>query len=181
MRLLVDENFPRPVVIALRELGFEVTCVAEDAPGGLDEEVLARCDDTRMTLLTLDKDFGELVFRRGLPAGGGVILFRIEAESLEQFTEIALAALRSRTDWSGFFTVVRESIIHSRIVVDRREFSNISIDQTNVGGVTSVSRCRPSAPSMESRFECFSTITHRRIFMLGWVNSKLRSTSVRWR
>jgi hypothetical protein len=61
--------------------------------------------------LTLDKDFGELVFHRGFPAGSGVILFRVEAESPSHFTRIALAALRSRGDWSGFFTVVESDRI----------------------------------------------------------------------
>ena len=106
MKFLADENFPRPAVRALREQGIEVAWVSEDCPGSIDEDILARCTNHQLTLLTLDKDFGELVFHRGLPAECGVILFRVDAESPSQFAEIALAALRSRDDWSGFFTVV---------------------------------------------------------------------------
>jgi len=106
MKFLADENFPRPAVHTLREHGFSVTWVAEDSPGSVDEDILARCAAQNLTLLTLDKDFGELVFRRSLPAECGVILFRVDAESPAQFAEAALAALRSRDDWSGFFSVI---------------------------------------------------------------------------
>ncbi len=106
MKFLADENFPRPTVRALREQGLDIAWVSEDSPSSIDEDVLARCTSEKLTLLTLDKDFGELVFHRGLPSECGVILFRADAESPSHFTEIALAALRSRDDWSGFFTVV---------------------------------------------------------------------------
>ena len=106
MKFLADENIPRPAVRALREQGFDVAWVSEDSPGSIDEDVLARSTSEKLTLLTLDKDFGELVFHRGLPAECGVILFRVDAESPSHFTKIALAALRSKDDWSGFFTVV---------------------------------------------------------------------------
>jgi predicted nuclease of predicted toxin-antitoxin system len=114
MKFLADENFPRPTVHALRENGFDIAWVTEDSPGSPDEDVLARCAHNQFTLLTLDKDFGELVFRRGLPAECGVILFRVDAESPAQFTEIALAALRSRDDWNGFFSVVGGGRIRMR-------------------------------------------------------------------
>ncbi len=114
MKFLADENFPRPTVHALRENHFEIAWVTEDHPGSRDQDVLARCAQNQSTLLTLDKDFGELVFRRGLPAECGVILFRVDAESPAQFTEIALAALRSRDDWNGFFSVVGGGRIRMR-------------------------------------------------------------------
>lgn len=75
MIFLADENFPRPAVVSFRERGFDVSSIAEDAGGVADELVLARCVAEKRTLLTLDKDFGELVFRHGLPSGCGVILF----------------------------------------------------------------------------------------------------------
>jgi predicted nuclease of predicted toxin-antitoxin system len=71
MTFLADENFPRPTVYALRENGFEIAWVTEDSPGSPDQDVLARCAHNQFTLLTLDKDFGELVFRRGFPAECG--------------------------------------------------------------------------------------------------------------
>jgi predicted nuclease of predicted toxin-antitoxin system len=106
MRFIADENFPRPAVVALRSSGHEVISVAEDMAGASDHDVLLRCAAEDSILLTLDKDFGELVFRQSIPATNGVILFRIQAPMLEQFIEVALAVVRSRADWAGHFTVI---------------------------------------------------------------------------
>ena len=73
MRFLADENFPRPALEALRKAGWEVFSIAEDCPGISDEEVAALCASQLRILLTFDKDFGELIFRRGLSAGSGVV------------------------------------------------------------------------------------------------------------
>jgi hypothetical protein len=81
MRFLADENFPRPALLALRKAGWDVLAIAEECPGVPDEDVAALCEDQRRILLTFDKDFGELVFHRGLPAGSGVVLFRIPPDS----------------------------------------------------------------------------------------------------
>ena len=41
MRILADENFPRPAVKALREAGWDVLSIAEERPGISDDEVAA--------------------------------------------------------------------------------------------------------------------------------------------
>ena len=114
MRLLADDNVPRPAVWALRGQGLDVVSVSEESPGSTDTEILARCANERLTLLTLDKDFGELVFHRSLPAECGVVLLRLETESLSEFCNAVLAALQSRDDWTGFFTVVSNDRIRMR-------------------------------------------------------------------
>jgi hypothetical protein len=77
MKFLADENFPRPAIRALRKAGWDVFSIAEECPGIPDEDVAALCAGQQRILLTFDKDFGELVFHRGLPAGSGVVLFRV--------------------------------------------------------------------------------------------------------
>ena len=114
MKFLADENIPRSAVQALREHGFEVAWVSEGNAGSTDEDVLARCTAAELTLLTLDKDFGELVFHQGLLAESGVILLRVEAESPSEFCNVVIAALQSRDDWGGFFTVVSRDRIRMR-------------------------------------------------------------------
>ena len=115
MRFLADESFPRSTVRLPRERGFELAWVSEDSAGSTDAEVLTRCTRDNLTLLTLDKDFGELVFHLGLPAECGVLLFRVEAASPTIFSEVVLAALRSRDDWSGCFAVVTRNRIRIKI------------------------------------------------------------------
>ena len=94
MRLLADENFPRPAVVALREAGVDVLWIAETGSGMSDDEVLAQCIATHRTLLTFDKDFGELAYRRSLPSGCGIILFRITPQTPDEVAALAVAATR---------------------------------------------------------------------------------------
>ena len=114
MRLFADENFPRPAVAALREAGLDVLWIAETNPGAPDDEVLAQCISTRRTLLTFDKDFGELAYRRGLPSDCGIILFRLTPQTPEEVAAFALAAIGSQPSWAGYFSVVTRQKIRMR-------------------------------------------------------------------
>jgi len=114
MRILSDENFPRPALDALRDAGWDVFPVAEECPGVSDEDVAALCADQERILMTFDKDFGELVFRRGLPAGSGVVLFRITPDSPAEAADFALALVESRPDLRGCFCVVTRNRIRVR-------------------------------------------------------------------
>ena len=80
MRFLADENFPFPALAVLRDRGHDVSWVAEGHAGSADEVVAAICDLEERVLLTFDKDFGDLVFRRGLSSGSSVVLLRIIRE-----------------------------------------------------------------------------------------------------
>lgn len=74
MKLVADESVDRPVVEALREAGHAVHAIAEVSPGVRDEVVLETAAGLGAVLLTADKDFGELVFRRRLSSAGVVLL-----------------------------------------------------------------------------------------------------------
>ena len=115
MTFLADENFPRPALLALRKAGWDVFSIAEECPGVPDEDVAALCEDQRRILLTFYKDFGELVFHRGLPAGSGVVLFRIPPDSPEKAADVALALVQSQPDLAGLFCVVTRDRIRIRI------------------------------------------------------------------
>jgi len=52
-----------------------ILAIAESAPGTPDDKVLANADAAGVLLLTADKDFGELVYRRQM-AHCGVMLLR---------------------------------------------------------------------------------------------------------
>lgn len=109
MTFVTDESFPRPALAALRNAGWEVFSVAEECPGISDEEVAALCSQSERVLLTFDKDFGELVFHRGLSAGSGVVLFRFIPESPEEVADAAVALLQSQPDLRGTFALSHES------------------------------------------------------------------------
>ncbi len=77
MRWLVDECVDAGLVSRLRATGHDVVYMAEIAPAASDAEVLTRAQIEGRVLLTEDKDFGDLVFRRhqSMP---GVVLLRID-------------------------------------------------------------------------------------------------------
>lgn len=111
MRLLADESFPADAVTALRTQAHDVVWIRTDAPGTPDAAILSRAVMEDRILVTLDKDFGYLAFRAGLPASCGVILFRIRASSPARVSELAVAALASDLGWRGHFAVVEEDRI----------------------------------------------------------------------
>ena len=109
MRILANENFPGPAVEALRGKGHDVLWARTDMPGAQDETVLKRAQAEGRLLVTLDKDFGELAFRWGLPATCGVVLFRVSLPGPEAATRRIVEVLESRTDWHGRFAVAEEN------------------------------------------------------------------------
>lgn len=114
MRLLANENFPGLAVVALRHPGHDVAWIHEDAPGTADGEVLRRGQAENRILLTFDKDFGELAFRRGADASAGIVLFRITLSSPEQAADLAVLALAAERTWAGHFAVVEDDRVRLR-------------------------------------------------------------------
>jgi predicted nuclease of predicted toxin-antitoxin system len=111
MRILANENFPREAVETLRARGHDVLWARTDSPGSPDSRVVDRAASERRILITFDKDFGELAFRRGLFSPAGIILFRIKAPSPALAAQVAVAVLEGRTDWAGHFSVIEEGRI----------------------------------------------------------------------
>ena len=77
MRWLADECVTVSLVRELRGAGQDVLYIAEFAASLSDVEVIALAFREGRLLLTADKDFGELVFRRG-QAVPGLVLLRID-------------------------------------------------------------------------------------------------------
>ena len=66
MKLILNENMPATVVRTLRDRGHDVLAVKEMLRGAEDPTILARAQAENRIVVTQDKDFGELAFRRGL-------------------------------------------------------------------------------------------------------------------
>jgi predicted nuclease of predicted toxin-antitoxin system len=118
MRILANENFPGEAVKALRARGHDVFWARTDSPGSPDSEIVARAAFESRLLITFDKDFGELAFRRGLSSPSGIILFRIKARSPAHITQITVAVLEGRTDWAGHFSVIEEGRVRMTALPD---------------------------------------------------------------
>jgi predicted nuclease of predicted toxin-antitoxin system len=84
-------------------------------PGLTDEAVLARANEKNALLLTSDKNFGELVFREGKLACGGVVLLRLADLLPERKAQVTLKAFRERgKDFALGFGVVSPGTIRIR-------------------------------------------------------------------
>ena len=114
MKLCANENVPGDCVAALRQGGHDVLWIRETARGSPDESVLAISRSEGRLLITFDKDFGELVYRRGAEASCGVVLFRLRKPSPDFVAKRVTKILESRADWEGRFSVVDEHSIRMR-------------------------------------------------------------------
>ena len=100
MRILVDENMPGRAIALLRAAGHEVSWARENRRGGADPSLLELANREERTLITYDRDFGELVHKRHLPAPFGVILFRIH-QDMPRNTRAEFIA-RNATVWDSW-------------------------------------------------------------------------------
>lgn len=75
-RVVVDENIPRQLVVALRDAGLDVIDASAFALGGTDEALLALAHRERAILVTGDLDFPRLIFAEGQPPPLALIVER---------------------------------------------------------------------------------------------------------
>lgn len=114
MRIVDDESVDTRIVDRLRLGGYDVLAIVESAPGAADAWVLGNADAAGALLLTADKDFGELVYRRRM-AHCGVILLRQTGLSIDRRADAILAVLQSHaTELPAAFTVVAPDSVRIR-------------------------------------------------------------------
>lgn len=114
MILYCDEGVDRDVVAQLRALGFETHYVAELSPRLPDELVLQEANSLGALLITMDKDFGELVFRMG-QISTGVLLVRLHELTPGERAEVVCAAvLAHQEELAGAFSVLSASKLRIR-------------------------------------------------------------------
>jgi predicted nuclease of predicted toxin-antitoxin system len=95
-------------------IDFEQRDVAELSPSTRDEDVLAMANDKKAVLITNDKDFGELVFRRRL-INSGVVLLRLGGLSDSGKADlVSIAVTDHGHELDGAFTVVEPGLIRIR-------------------------------------------------------------------
>lgn len=109
LKYLADENLGIRVPVFLRSLGLDITSIAEDYPGASDIQVLKLANTQDRILITLDKDFGELVYKERL-IHPGIIFLRLKDESIKNKMHVLRRVLKSNKNYYGKFTVLRQKI-----------------------------------------------------------------------
>jgi len=118
VRLMANENFPRRLVVALRQAGHDVTWVRETHRGLTDAEILGvACGDARI-VATFDKDFGTLAFETGVPAPAGIILVRMDPASRSLVPRV-LTALECPCQWQEHLATIEPHRIRLRALPRR--------------------------------------------------------------
>ena len=106
MRFLLDENVPRSLAGALVQRGHDALPIPERLRSSADTKVLAHAARSQRILVTLDTDFGTLVFvtrRRPPPA---IVLLRLPAAELVERVDAVIAAMELALITDGVFVVI---------------------------------------------------------------------------
>jgi hypothetical protein len=114
MHWLADECVDATLVRQLRRAGEDVTYMIEAGPGATDTAVLRNAQEQRRLLLTEDKDFGELVFRSGLPVPGPVFLRLMPEEGFAKWSRLKAAIDQFGPALFGRYVVVETNRLRSR-------------------------------------------------------------------
>lgn len=107
MRILADENFPKPVVEALRAEGHDVLWARTDHAGARDVVLLDLAEAEARIVLTLDKDFWQIAVQRRSPLKqSGVVLFRVHPATTERLAPLVRAFIAADTAWAGHISII---------------------------------------------------------------------------
>ena len=116
MEIVADESIDAPSIARLRADEHVIWSVAENRPTISDLEVLQLATTQQRLLLTDDTDFGELVFRFGLPAPYGVTRLKLpNTLPVARRAEIVAQALAtSGPQLIGHLAVIEEDRVRIR-------------------------------------------------------------------
>jgi predicted nuclease of predicted toxin-antitoxin system len=118
--LLCDEGVDRPIIVHLRQAGFDVLYVAEMDPGIPDEAVLELANRSEAILITADKDFGELVYRQRRLSGGVVLLRLAGLTEAEKVAIVRSVLTEHGHELADSFSVVSPQRVRIRPRLDSK-------------------------------------------------------------
>lgn len=115
MKLLANENFPLTSVRILENAGHDIKYIGKDHAGVKDSVVMDIAIDEQRTILTFDRDYGELIFKKGYKPSGGVIYLRWDSFRPNEPGEYLKNLFKStEMRFSGMLTIISKSNIRQR-------------------------------------------------------------------
>lgn len=87
--IIADENVDIALIKKLQRSGLNVFSILENQPGITDEEVLSIANSHKAIILTEDKDFGELTYKRKIQ-NYGIILIRLSNMTRNERNELVV-------------------------------------------------------------------------------------------
>ena len=119
-QLLANENFPAPSVKHLRDRGYEVCSVAEGGGAPSDSAVLARAVAEHRWIITFDRDYGNLIFARGLAAPPAVVLFRLRSYRPDAPGGLLAGLIESGNEFEGLFVLIDDAGLRKRPLPEKK-------------------------------------------------------------
>ncbi len=114
MKLLIDVSAGDAIAGALRSLGHDVAAVRGRDPRLLDDAILTWAFSEARVVITMDKDFGELVYRSG-QLHAGVLLLRLEGARNDEKVRVVTEIFTHYADQlPGKFAVYQEGRLRIR-------------------------------------------------------------------
>lgn len=123
MKLLANENIPLDSVRSLRNGGHDVVSISERSPGISDEDVIRIARAENRIIVTFDRDYGELVFRRGSPPPAGILYSRFVPNSPWEVATYVSRLIEDGIDLERRFTTA-----------DRGRVRQTTLDRRSQGG-----------------------------------------------
>jgi len=115
MKLLANENFPLTSVKILEKAGFDIVSVGQDFTGTLDSEIIELAIKEKRTILTFDKDYGELIFKKGYRPPSGVIYLRWDDFQPDEPGDYLVELFKSKDiQYESRLTVISKNNIRQR-------------------------------------------------------------------
>src|SRR6266511_1903841 len=114
LKLLVDVSAGEAIANWLAAAGHDTVSVRNLDPRMPDIDILARAVSEQRIVVTMDKDFGELVYRSGLPHSGGLLLRLEDADTAEKLRVIEDIFTRFGDHLAGHFSVFQNGQLRIR-------------------------------------------------------------------
>jgi predicted nuclease of predicted toxin-antitoxin system len=112
---LANENIPLASINILRQYGLSITAIIEQYRGISDQQVLQLAHKNKEIIITFDRDYGELIYKRNFLRPHGLIYLRFIPQYPEEPAEylIKLLTLKNCT-LENMFTVVERDKVRQR-------------------------------------------------------------------
>lgn len=116
IKFLVDESVEFRIVLFLRNLGFDVVSISEEAPSISDPEVLNLAYGQKRVLITNDKGFGGLIFKEKQKSSGIVFIRLPRASVDEKLVRLTKILQPKHKDLYNVFTTISQGQTRSRLL-----------------------------------------------------------------
>lgn len=115
MKLLANENFPIKSILYLKRNGFDIISIGTDNPSIQDHAVMTIAIKEQRTILTFDRDYGELIFKYNYKPQRGVIYLRLDEYEADEPGKIIEELInRKEFDFDNALTVLDKNGIRQR-------------------------------------------------------------------